>query len=75
MKSTELDSKFQYAQIKEVYVYKDHKVLLTNEIKVLSICPHIRSIEVIVTEQELLCHFNCTIQLYWIEDYYYNTIQ
>ena len=54
----ELELKFHYVQIKELYVYKDHKIMLTNKIEVVSICPHIRSIKVLVTEQELLCHFD-----------------
>ena len=58
LESNELKSKFHYAQIKELYVYKDHKIMLTNKIKVVSICPHIRSIKALVTEQELLCHFD-----------------
>ena len=56
LEMAELELQFHYAQIKELYVYKDHKIMLTNKIKVVLICPHIRSIKVLVTEQELLCH-------------------
>ena len=37
----ELESKFQYAQINEIFVYKDHKIMLTNKRQVVAICPHI----------------------------------
>ena len=52
------DFKFQYAQIKEIYVYKDHKIILTNKIRIISICPHIRAFKVAVTEQELLARLD-----------------
>ena len=54
---TNEDFKFQYAQIKEIYVYKDHKIILT-KIRIISICPHIRAFKVVVTEQELLAHLD-----------------
>ena len=39
-------------------VYKDHKIILTNKIGIISICLHIRAFKVAVTEQELLAHLD-----------------
>ena len=47
-----------YAQIEEIYVLHDHKVLLTHLLEVISHEQHFRAIKVSVTPQPFLCHYN-----------------
>ena len=57
VKSTQPDIlPFVYAQIEDVYVYHNHKVLLTHVVEVVSHEQQLRSIKVFVTQRPLLCH-------------------
>ena len=49
------DLPFTYAQIKKVYVHLDHKIFVTNIVKVSEFVQPLRSLNVVVTEQPLLC--------------------
>jgi len=46
---------FQYAKIKDIYICKDHKIILSNKLNVVAVNPHIRGIEVEITDEELVC--------------------
>lgn len=52
---------FVYAQIKEVFIYKENKVFLTDVMKISSVDEHLRAIEVVKTHETRLCH---SIHLY-----------
>ena len=58
VRSSESDAvlPFQYAYIIDIYIYRDHKILVTNIINIIRFDPHIRAIEVAVTEDVMLCH-------------------
>ena len=47
---------FMYAQIQEIYVYQNHKLLLTHVVEVVSHEQHFRAIRVSVTQQQLICN-------------------
>ena len=47
---------FLYAQIKEVYIYKGHKVFLTTTTEVVLYKEHLRATKVVVTQEPLIFH-------------------
>ena len=49
---------FKYAQIKEIYVYEDQKVMLMQVVEVISAIHHLRAITVTITEEMYLSHYN-----------------
>lgn len=49
---------FKYAKIKDIYICKDHKIILSNKLNVVTVNPHIRGIEVEITDEELVCLFD-----------------
>ena len=54
-------SKFEYAKIEDIYVYRDHKIMVTNLVQVISVNSHLRAFKINVTEKVVLYH---TDQLY-----------
>ena len=45
---------FQYAKIKEFYVYKDHKIIFAHKLNIITSNQHMRAIEVEITEEAML---------------------
>ena len=61
-KSSQSDvSQFEYARIEEIYVYHDHKIMVTSLIQIVSIISHLRAFKINVTDQVVLYHMD---QLY-----------
>ena len=52
---------FQYAKIKDFYIYKDHKIFIAQRLNVIGSNTHIRSIQVELIEDVLLF---CSDDLY-----------
>ena len=55
-------SKFDYARIKDIYVYHDHKIMVTNHIQVASVNSQLRALKINVTDEVQLYHSD---QLYY----------
>ena len=82
IKSTNLGDNrlpLQYAEIQGIYIYRDHKVLLTSLVEVVNGDSHFRAIEVNITAQlciclseDLYCHgvlhlLRCGLHTYLVE--------
>ena len=55
------DVPFQYTLIKDIHIYKHHKLIIGQLIKYICCCPHIRANKVELTEQCIIC---CPEDLY-----------
>ena len=49
---------FQYARIKEIYIYKDYKIFIAQKLNVIGSNTHIRGIQVEVIKDVLLFRFD-----------------
>ena len=55
------DIPFWYVLIKDIYIYKDHKLIIGQIVEYICCCPPIRANKVKVTEQRIVC---CVEDLY-----------
>ena len=54
LQSAETTFPFQYAKIKNFYIYKDYKIFIAQKLNVIGSNSHIRGIQVELVEDELL---------------------
>ena len=49
---------FIYSQIKDIYVYKDHKIFVLQVMKVVQFVEHFRAFNIQLTDMTLLCLYD-----------------
>ena len=49
-------SKFDYSRIEDIYVYRDHKIMVTSHIQVVSVNSQLRAFKINITDEVQLHH-------------------
>ena len=62
--SAETTFPFQYAKIKNFYIYKDYKIFIAQKLNVIGSNTHIRGMQVELIEDEFL--MTCTVMEFFI---------